>query len=533
MPNANSLPAKKEAEKGERTLYSEVFKNWGGCYTRSARTAMPQDRWYYLINLQPIGPANVHTVPNIGAIFHDFANDVPYWAEYANLNGTDYIYTCCTNGKVFQSAIATGVTAQINAGKLFSGAGSKMDQWSNKAVLFVDASGYYSWDGTTFTKIVVAGAPPSGDAIAVYANRVWIAQGRSLFFSVAEGTNAINTGYGNNANDWNTVNGAGVTVLTDPSIRSSVTQMKAGNGYLYVYGRTSINVIGDVYIPAGASPPTPVFTNVNIQNIIGTDQPGCVFTYNRNVLFGNRYGGFALEGTTARKLSDDIDGTWQMIDFAQSLSGGQCVINNILTAAFLMKVLHDPDDTVAGDPFVYGNNIMAMWWADKWWFANLGQITFIFSAYKDNVPTLFGFIGNRLYPLFTDTTTDPATVFIGPLWDEQDPIRDKQTLKAGMEMVVSRFQGNISLNVDTENTSTAIEKSGTFSTVMLVNDVGEEIHTINNAGQEVFWFSSGYILFWGAAPGSFSKYFGLSGSTVGASFQLSALMADYEFGARW
>lgn len=534
MANENSLPAKKEAEKGERPLYSEVFKQWGGCYTRSARTAMPADRWFYLINLQPIGPANVKTVPNIGAPLHDFAGEIAYWGDYANLLGVDYDYTFTTNGKVYQTVISTGVTTQINAGKLLSGAGSKMDQWSNKAVLFIDTGGYYSWDGTTFTKIVVAGAPSGGEALAVYAGRVWIATGRAIIFSVAADTNAVNTGYGNNANDWNVANGAGNIALTDPNIRSVVTQMEAANGYLYVIGRTSINVIGDVYVPVPAPvPPTPLFTNVNIQNIIGTDQPGCVFSYNRSMLFGNRYGGFSLEGTNARKLSDDIDGTWLGIDFTQSLSGGQCVINNILTAAYLVKQKIDPGDQIASNPFLYGKNLLAMWWADKWWFANMGNVSFVFSAYLNNVPTLFGYVDNKLCPLFSDVTTDPATIFIGPLWDEADPIRDKQVLKAGVEMSVTRFSGNISLNVDNENSSTAIDKSGSLNSVTWVNDAGEPIQWVNNAGQPINWFASGYVLFWGTTPGSFSKYIGLSGSTTGASFQLSGLMADYEFGARW
>jgi hypothetical protein len=533
MPSSNSAPANKEGMQGERQLLDKVFKEWGGCYTRSARTAMPKDRWYYLINLQPIGPANVQTIPNIGPVMYDFASDSAYWGDYANLANIDYIYTFTTNGKIFQTTISSGVTTQINSGHLLSGAGSRLAQWSNTVVLFIDTNGLFSWDGTTFTHITVSGAPPSGQAIAVYEGIVWVAQGRNLIFSVAAGTNGPGTGYGNNANDWNIANGAGVESLTDPTIRSAVTQMKAENGYLYVIGRTSVNIIGDVQVVAGSSPPTPVFTNLNIQSIIGTDQPGAVFSYNRTLMFANRYGTFALEGTTALKLSDDIDGTWLDINFAQQVSGGQCVINNILTAAFLIKLNHDPSDAIASNPFTSGEYLLAMWWADKWWFANMGSLTFTFSAFSNNVPTLFGYAGNKLHALFTDTTTSPSTVFIGPLWDMDVPISDKQTIKAGMEMVVKTFYGNIELNVDTENTSTAIDKSGQLNSVTWINDAGDPIQWVNNANQPVEWFASGYVLFWGTTPGAFAKYVGLSGSTSGASFQLSALMMDYLYAARW
>jgi hypothetical protein len=55
----------------------------------------------------------------------------------------------------------------------------------------------------------------------------------------------------------------------------------------------------------------------------------------------------------------------------------------------------------------------------------------------------------------------------------------------------------------------------------------------NNANATVNWLNSGYALFSGAAPGSFAKYVGMSGSGYGTNLQLSALMMDYAFGKRW
>lgn len=538
------MPPNKEAEKGEKPLFTKIFKDWGGCYTRSARTAMPKDRWYFLCNLQPIGPANVLTVPNIGGMLHDFSTDSIYALDYANLNGTDYIYAFATNGKIFQYNIGSGVTTFINSGKLLSGANSKMDQWKNLAVLFIDSTGYYSWDGTTFTKIVVAGAPSSGETIAVYAGRVWISQNRVIFYSVVADTNGANTGYGNNANDWANANGSSFVILTDPVIRSKITQMKALNGYLYVLSRSSINVIADVYVPTTVSgvpatsglpisPPIPVFTNLNIQSIIGTDQPFSVFAFDRSLMFANRFGGWKLDGTTPMKISDDIDTTWLNIDFTQAISGGQVVVNNILTSAYLITLKNDPTNGSALNPFPNIKTLLAMWWNNKWWFANFGLLTAVSHAWQNNVPSLFGLIGNKLYQLFSDTTTDPNTLFMSPLWDMEDPIRTKKTIRAGMEMTINRFAGNITLNVDTENSSTPISQSGKFQTVTWVDASGNPITWLNSTPAIIRWFSAGYDLFHGVAPGSFSKYVGLSGNTSGANIQLSALMTDFEIGARW
>jgi hypothetical protein len=541
------MPPNKVMEKGEKPLLTKFFKQWAGCYTKGARTAMPQDRWYQLINLQPVGPANVITVPNIGALAHDFAADIIYWADYANILGNDYIYAFSTNGKIFQYNIATKVTSQINGGNLLSGANSRMDQWENLAVLFIDANGYYSWDGTTFTKItniLSPGAPQSGEDIAVFAGRVWISQKRAIFYSVVANQNAINTGYGNNPGDWTAANGSSFTLLVDPVIRNNITRLKAINGYLYVMTRSSINVIADVYVPTTTSavtttsglpisPPTPVFTNLNIDPIIGTDQPSSVFGLSRSLVFCNRYGMWKLDGTTATKISDDIDSTVLNIDFSQAVSGGQCIVNNILTAGFLLKLKKDPTNGSALNPFPNVKNTLAMWWDNKWWFANFGNLSLVCHCYANNMPFLFGFIGNKMYPLFSDTTTDPATLFMGPLWDMDDPLRSKKVIRAGMEMSISRFAGTITLNVDTENSSTPINQSGKFSTVTWVDANGNPITWLNSTPAIVRWFSAGYDLFHGVAPGSFSKYVGLSGNTSGANIQLSCLMTDYEMGARW
>jgi hypothetical protein len=56
------LPAK-----GEDPLYWHAFREFKGVYTRSDRTAMPEDNFYDLENLMPVGSANMHIVPNISA----------------------------------------------------------------------------------------------------------------------------------------------------------------------------------------------------------------------------------------------------------------------------------------------------------------------------------------------------------------------------------------------------------------------------------------------------------------------------------
>lgn len=529
MANENTRPAIKEKIEGERETYSKVFQHWGGCFTRASRTSIPEDRWYDLTNLQPIGDANVRTINGLSAVLKDFAADTIYYQQYANLSGVDYAYSFATNGKLFQTRLSDGTTTQLNAGNLFSGANSQMDQWENLAVLFIDANGYYSWDGTTFTKITVAGAPSSGQCIAVYANRVWISQLRTLFVSVPANANGAGTGYGNNASDWTAANGSTFVSLVDPQIRGNLVRLISANGYLYAFTRSSINVLADVYVPltsAGVpvSPPTPVFTNLNIQAIIGTDMPASVFAYNRSLMFANRYGAFALDGTTVTKLSDDIDGTWQYLGFTQSISGGQVVVNNLLSGAFLVQR--------SGDPIFGTNTVIAMWWANKWWFTNYGALTFVMSAFASNQPALFGLIGNKMYQLFANALAPPNASWLGPLWHMGDQLRTKEALKAGVELQFTSA-GSITLNLDTENSSTPINAGASIQSVTWMNSAGLSVRWINNVFALITWYPSSYALYWTGTPGGYGKYLGISGKSSGTSFQLSAMMLDYAFGKRW
>jgi hypothetical protein len=505
--------ARKESEKGERPQYQHVFREWGGCFTRNARTACPHDKWYYLENLQPIGSANARTVPNISASLHDFGGDSIYAAGYANVVNVDYLIMFSSNGKVFSYKISDGTTTQIASG--LTGSGASMDQWKNAAVVIVDGSNYYSWDGTTFTtRGGTTGAPSSGQAIAVYAGRVWIAQNRLLYYSAAD-----------SLSDFQTADGGGNVSITDSQLRTSVQRLIAANGYLYILGRTSINVIADVYVPSGASPPTPVFTNLNVQAIIGTDQPWSVFPYNRSLMLANRYGAFALDGVTAQKISDDIDTTWQWLDFSQSISGGQFVVNNILTSAFLVKSGNDP---VLGPA-----TRLALWWDKKWWFGNFGSLTYVMSAYASNVPTLFGMIGNKLYQLFSDTNSAPTSKFITALWDLGDPISDKKVLKAGIETQVFGNYGSASFNVDGPNSSVPMNLTQFSLNLTFQGADGGTLQFTGTGGAPIYFYENGYGLIAGDAPSMFTKYVGMSGVFYGWNMELSMVAMDIQLTKRW
>lgn len=519
--------------KEEEPRRTKVFREWTGCFTQSSRNTLPEDKWWTLINLQPVGAGNVRTIQNQSpSVVGVVTSDTFYWGQYGNIGGVDLIFLFTLSGKVYQFNPATNVMSLIKSG--FSGTGSRMAQWKNTIALFVDATGYYSWDGVTFAAIAGAGVPSSGTDIAVAFGRVWIVQGRLLTFSGADDYTAPS---------FLVANGAGSLALTDPVLRNTVTRLWAQNGYLYVVGNSAINVISDVYVPAGATPPTPRFTNLNIQAIIGSDQPGSFFALDQALLFANRYGAYALFGTNARRISSDIDGTWKNIDFTQPISGGAVISNNIICSAYLIKCANDP---------TFGNaSVMAVYFDGKWWFSQMisinggAQFTFIVPAVVNNQPALFGIStsgGNAfIRQLFADATSAPPSLASTALWPMEDSLADKHVIRAGFEATVSQLSNGFTLTIDGLNGSNSVPISVSPGGVTWINNSLSPVLWQNNSLLPVAWFAGTvYILINGSAPGEYSKYVGetvasgvLGSDLQGAAYQLSAINMDYKLRGRW
>jgi hypothetical protein len=154
--------------KGEREAFTHSFRDFKGVYTKSDRSAMVGEHanfFYHLENMIPIGAANVHAVPNLSAVLHDFVADSIYAAQFGQVTTIPYLFSYATNGKVFATNVNSNATSQISAA--LSGSGSRMSQWMNKYAIFSDTNGIYTWDGTSFTKMVGANQPVGGSDVCV------------------------------------------------------------------------------------------------------------------------------------------------------------------------------------------------------------------------------------------------------------------------------------------------------------------------------------------------------------------------------
>lgn len=595
--------AQKIEAKTERPLQTHYVKQFLAVNTVASRVSEPNDGCFYdLTNCQPIGYANLHSIDDALRL-HDFGSDRVYADFNANLQGQETLLIATTNGKLFAYAVgltlADGTPDVWQIGEGLSGTDAlDIVQYDDQHALIIDSTGYYrysevyvrvhsrptGWVPEWIVPISTPstpsqyGAPTSGQAIAVYNNMVWIAQNRTLYYSKIGISSDTPPGFEDFQVD---VNGGGWDIIDDSTLRGSIKALFAANGYLYLFGSTSVDAISDVYTTAstdtaGIAHTVTNFTRLNISAIIGTDDVETIMAYGRLVMFANQMGVWVLLGTWIQLMSTDvansymsgIDGTWQYLDwnhfndtvqwinragdwvdwennnqktvlwqldnytpFPFHISGGQVRSNNLLCAAFCVVRKNDP---------IMGSGLfLCMYYGDasgqsyKWWFADwtqdLGPVTHVCTSFANGAPALFGYIGNVLYQLFADKTSSPSARIITPLWDFNDPLADKQALRAGIRLSMqAKQEPAVSVNIDTLTSSHPIK----------LGDIGT-VDWLSNTEQLVDWGVKwqnlrNFMLYFGKAPESFSKCLGFTVRTVrGTQFEMNMFALDYKVGARW
>ena len=467
----------------------------------------------------------------------------------------------------------------------FSNSGVQITQWKNERVLFIDpVKGYKTWDGANLTSVgsilsltVTAGgsgytsapnvsisAPdePSGtqatanatvsgnvvtslvltnvgsgytnssnvtvtitggggsnatatatlfnqvgSSIATFSGRVWIADERTVYYSAPD-----------SYNDFGSV-AAGNITLVDSTLHGNITQLVSANNFLYVFGQDSINVFSDVRVSSTTG--DTLFSNTNISASIGSDLKFAIFPYFRSILFMNRYGMYALVGSTTSKISDGLDGVFPAIDFSHPVSGGQVLLNNILCAAFNFKTNYYTGTS---------RYVQAVFFEKKWFFTTQDNaLKFMTSSPTVGLIKGYGTTGTDFNQLYANTSASIASVVQTALLPMGDPIRDKQALKIGVEATTTAG-ATVDVTVDNENRSSSpITLS---SLVIWYNLNNQTIPWVNNSNVTIGWTNTGYFLYKSDAQ-QYGKYLGMTLTSNSAAFTYNGMNFEHELRARY
>ena len=346
--------------------------------------------------------------------------------------------------------------------------------------------------------------------IASFSGQVWIAAGRTVFYSAPGSySNFVAASSGN-------------ITITDSTLHNNIIQIMAANNFLYIFGDDSINVFSDVRV---SNVGTTLFTNTNVSASIGSKLPYAIFPYFRSVLFMNNYGIYALVGSTTSKISDSLDGMFPFIDFTLVSSAGQVLLNGILCSVFNFKYTGTQGGATSA------RYIQAVFFDKKWFITSQGNnLKFITSAPVGGKVNMYGTDGTSCVQLYSDSTSNVSSYIQTALSPMGDAIRTKQALKFGVEATLTNG-GIFNVTVDSEYGSSP--SYSLTNSVYWTNNVGSSIPWINNSSDIILWiYASGYALYKSDAM-QWGKYLGLTMTSQSPNFTVNTYEFEHELRVRF
>ena len=363
--------------------------------------------------------------------------------------------------------------------------------------------------GANATAIGIINLQPNV-GIASFSGQVWIAAGRTVFYSAPGSySNFVAASSGN-------------ITITDSTLHNNIIQIMAANNFLYIFGDDSINVFSDVRV---SNVGTTLFTNTNVSASIGSKLPYAIFPYFRSVLFMNNYGIYALVGSTTSKISDSLDGMFPFIDFTLASSAGQVLLNGILCSVFNFKYTGTQGGATSA------RYIQAVFFDKKWFITSQGNnLKFITSAPVGGKVNMYGTDGTSCVQLYSDSTSNVSSYIQTALSPMGDAIRTKQALKFGVEATLTNG-GIFNVTVDSEYGSSP--SYSLTNSVYWTNNVGNTIAWTNNSSTVISWiYATGYALYKSDAM-QWGKYLGLTMTSQSPNFTVNTYEFEHELRVRF
>lgn len=485
-----------------------LLSDFQGINTRAERPAIEDQEFSWLENYLPIGKGNLRSMYSNGSpIYTAGAGLSIIYVYFFNLGAIAQAAVFLSDGTAYQVNTSTGAVVTITAGvNTFYDGGAYLPaaaQWSSSGIVITTMAqgtqGYFAWDGTTlyvpgsaapaWLTNGTATAMPSGvygASIEVYQSRVWI--GRPPI----PGTIAsvlLFSGPGNGAT-FSGVDGGGATPVPESYLRNTITQLRQSNGFLYVSGDSSWYVISNVQI-------TGTTTTFNFQNIepqVGASWPGSVQSFGHAVLFANAQGVWALVGSTATKISDNLDGIFTQATFstANPTLFPTAAVATIFGVNVYMLLVTAPD--YLGTT----RNYLCMFGGKKWFIGSqVSNLLRVYPQTMNSTLTAWGTDGGSLFQIFSAASSSLTKTIRSKLWAGGQMNSDynvyKQTFRFYL-MATDRSGAGAAFNgtIDTEANTSALPANFALSAsqsaiINFTNSLGGIIQFVNSAGAAIYF----------------------------------------------
>ena len=562
-----------------------IFDNFTKMSTQNPRQALDEKELAWLENLQPIGKNNLSAVPAAAAAIATIVGEQINQMFFATIGAIDFVIAFTVDGGGYAINAATGAVTQFATIGTFSN--PDCTTWAGQRLLIQDpTSGYCTWDTNTFVKqggvspnirvtaggslyvsapaVAITGGSGSGatahsviaggavvavvldnpgvnyqagdtltvgfsggggssaaataivwpftvkgTTLAVFAGRVWMGAGRVLAYTGTAGFD-----------DVNPANAAGTSTINDADLTHAIYCLRNFNNYLFILGDNSVKQIGAITVSGS----TTLFTILTLSSDQGTTFKNTVASYNRLVLFANRVGVFAIFGASVQKVSDDLDGIFQLIDFTQVPMGGLNDLRNLHCYLLLVRYR----DPVAGT-----RSIICIFMNNKWFVVSQGNaltaLTTAALASSTEFET-FASSGADVTQLLQDSTTAVPITLKTALTHHGNLIQRKKALRAGFAATVAGG-GVVTMAVESENGSLPYALSAAPA-IIWVNNLSQPVQFQNNALQNVNFTGNGFV-FPSCQADASGKFLGVTLTATLANFAVNAVAIEYQETVPW
>jgi hypothetical protein len=256
---------------------------------------------------------------------------------------------------------------------------------------------------------------------------------------------------------------------------------------------------------------------VTLSSDQGTTFQNTIISYNRLLLFANTVGVYAVFGSSVEKISDDMDGVFQAINFSQLPCAAVNDINNIHCYLLLVRY-NDPVQGLRSIILAYQNK--------KWFIISQGNnIAFIATAIVNGVTETFATSGNDVTQIIQNNSVNVNILLRTALTAHGNPVQRKRTLRYSVSQLVTA-NNTINLLVESESNSASIGYTTTLNTAW-VNNIGQKVQWQNNSSANVNFFGPGFVYQTGQVSAS-GIYLGATLSGSVSNYALNSIILEFE-----
>ena len=447
-----------------------------------------------------------------GTTLYSSGSTAPSW-----LSGLSSAIVVTGNTHTSTTIDSMSSTTGIQVGMTISGsgitAGTTVATIVSSTSITISAATSSSLTGTSLTFNWSMPAGLKGTAIELFQNRVWIASGATVSFSAAQ-----------NGVTFSSSLGGGSFTSSDSFLRNGYVSLKQANGYLYIFGDSSINYIGNVQTTVSGSTLTTTFNNLNTDPQVGTPWNFSVIPFGRAVMLANTSGIYAMFGGSAEKVSNKLDGLFSTATLP--LTGITNMPSGAVATVFGIRVFFLLINAV--DAFTNQSKpMMCAWDGNKWFIVTQNFTpTFIATQEINSQLTAWGTDGTKIYPMFQSSSTNITKKFQAKLWRGQSWIVDKQELRCYVNTYNyngSSYSLNFSVDTDQQiGASVNFTEQGGF--IQFIGSGGSNLNFTGLAGAALnFYATAGSIIYGQNIDSIYGKLMGITISSTSQDFVIVSI----------